>query len=369
MQHQGSSGKHHHHHILPYKSALMIWAALIVLTVITVVVAHIDLGFLNFVVAFVVASIKASLVALFFMNLKYDSKENAVIFSASFLFLAIFIVLTSADLFFRGDVYVKGPLVASAQAKSHFKKPWIATPELIAHGKELFQQQCITCHGPTGHGDGPAAAALNPHPRNFTSGEGWKNGRKPSQVFHTLTEGVKGSAMPPFATLPPDDRWSLAQFVLSLGPTPPTDTPADLAKIGIDPNKEGSTGGAEKPSIPIELAMAQMEEKDLPVRENDFSKQPPARSMGERLYGEYCIRCHGISGQGGQKVRNLGVNPQAFVVTPAFSSNTASLGSEARFDQVVSQGLPGDLMPGMGQLSKTELHELYSYIRSAASNH
>jgi len=41
-----------------------------------------------------------------------------MIFGTSFLFLAIFIVLTSTDLFFRGDVYVKGPLVAAAQAQS-----------------------------------------------------------------------------------------------------------------------------------------------------------------------------------------------------------------------------------------------------------
>src|SRR5207302_1512313 len=133
----------HHHHILPNKVILGIGACLMILTVITVWVAHIDLGKLNFVIAMVVATIKGSLVAMFFMNLWYDRKENAMIFITSFLFLAIFIVLTSTDLFFRGDVYVRpgAGLIASAQAQSRLKKPWISTPELVSHGRELFQAQ------------------------------------------------------------------------------------------------------------------------------------------------------------------------------------------------------------------------------------
>ncbi len=36
-----------------------------------------------------------------------------------------------------------------------------------AKGKEKFNQICASCHGPQGHGDGPAAAALNPKPRDL----------------------------------------------------------------------------------------------------------------------------------------------------------------------------------------------------------
>ena len=249
----------HHHHILTNRTILTIGAGLLVLTGITVWVAHIDLGRMNFVIAMLVASIKAALVALFFMNLKYDRRENGVIFATSFLFLAIFMVLTSTDLFFRGNVYVKageGQIVAVQ--KSALKNPWISTPTLIAHGKELFAQQCTACHGALGQGNGPAAAALIPHPRNFTQTEGWKNGRKPSMVFKTLKEGLAGGAMASFSTLPQDDRWALAHFVLSLGPKPGADTPADFAKAGINPNDAGGGAEVEAKSIDIDLAMERM---------------------------------------------------------------------------------------------------------------
>jgi caa(3)-type oxidase subunit IV len=235
----------------------VIGLCLFTLTGITVWVAGIDLGRLNFVVAMAVATAKALLVALFFMNLKYDRAENGVIFATSFVFLAVFIVLTATDLFFRGDVYVKaGDLTAGNTAKSKLKDPWIATPELIAHGKELFQVNCISCHGPEGKGNGPAAAALNPHPRNFTSDADWVNGRTVPGVFKTLKEGVPGSSMASFATLPTDDRWALVQFVLSLGPTKvPTPSAADLAKVGVS-----TTGEAEKeaPTIPVDFAIERM---------------------------------------------------------------------------------------------------------------
>jgi caa(3)-type oxidase subunit IV len=254
-QHDNAS---HHHHILPFKMIAIIGACLMCLTVLTVAVAHIDLGRLNFFVAMAIATCKGLLVALFFMNLRYDRAENSVIFGTSFVFLAIFIVLTSVDLFFRGDVYVKpGDLEAhAASVKSKLKDPWVATPELIAHGHELFSVNCVACHGAEGKGNGPAAASLNPHPRNFTSDAGWVNGRSVSMVFKTLRDGVPGSAMASYSTLPVDDRWALVHYVLSLGPTKvPTPTPAELAKAGISTSAEPEK---EAPTIPVDFAIERM---------------------------------------------------------------------------------------------------------------
>lgn len=250
----------HNHHILPDRTAIGVGAALLFLTVVTVWIAGVDLGRMNFPVAMLVATIKGSLVALIFMNLKHDTKENGMIFLTSFLFLAIFIVLTGTDLFFRGDVYVKGPLLAEIQggkgAPSKFKKPWNPTDELVTHGKELYNIQCVSCHGTQGLGDGPAAAGLNPKPRNFTQEAGWINGRKPSQIFKTLKEGV-GKGMASFATLPAEDRWALSHYVATLGPNVLKDDASDLAKVGVDPNSEGS-GEVEEKTIPVELAIEQL---------------------------------------------------------------------------------------------------------------
>jgi len=37
----------------------------------------------------------------------------------------------------------------------------------VQKGKEIFVQRCVACHGPNGHGDGPASGTLNPKPRKF----------------------------------------------------------------------------------------------------------------------------------------------------------------------------------------------------------
>lgn len=41
------------------------------------------------------------------------------------------------------------------------------SPGAVAKAKEIFSQRCVACHGPSGHGDGPASATLNPKPRKF----------------------------------------------------------------------------------------------------------------------------------------------------------------------------------------------------------
>lgn len=247
--------EHHEHHILSDGSALKVLVALLILTVITVAVSRIDLGALNFTVALLIAIVKATVVGLWFMGLKYDRRENALIFVSSFLFLAIFIVLTGTDLLFRGDVYTKKGDLEAKGGKSRFKKAWVSTPELLVHGKAQFEQQCVSCHGAAGHGDGAAAAGLNPKPRNFTQAEGWKNGRKPTAVFKTLTQGL--GQMPVFASLPTDDRWALAHYVLSLGPKADADTGADFAALKIDPTKD-EAGEEAKKSISIELAIERL---------------------------------------------------------------------------------------------------------------
>lgn len=93
---------------------------------------------------------------------------------------------------------------------------------LFDKGKAAFMVNCAACHGEKGAGDGPGAAALNPKPRNFTT-DPFKQGETPDAVFKTVSTGVPGTAMVPFAHVPEDDRWALAHWVLELrkGGKPP----------------------------------------------------------------------------------------------------------------------------------------------------
>jgi cytochrome c oxidase subunit 4 len=100
-----TDNKQKHHHILPLKTYLIIGAALLVLTVITVTVAQINLGPYNLVVALSIATIKAVLVAFFFMHLLYDNKLYLLIYTSALFFLGVFIIFTLFDTMRRGDLY------------------------------------------------------------------------------------------------------------------------------------------------------------------------------------------------------------------------------------------------------------------------
>jgi cytochrome c oxidase subunit 4 len=81
-----------------------IFGALVFLTFVTVMVSYFDFGSANIVIAMVVATAKAGLVATFFMHLRHDKLFNTLTFLAAFLFLAIFILLTYDDIGRRGEV-------------------------------------------------------------------------------------------------------------------------------------------------------------------------------------------------------------------------------------------------------------------------
>ncbi|MEO0814429.1 MAG: cytochrome C oxidase subunit IV family protein, partial [Myxococcota bacterium] len=75
-----------------------VFVALVALTGATVAVTAIDLGAsMNLVVAMLIATVKAGLVAAFFMHLLYDNKLNLMVFLGSFAFMFIFITITLMD--------------------------------------------------------------------------------------------------------------------------------------------------------------------------------------------------------------------------------------------------------------------------------
>jgi cytochrome c oxidase subunit 4 len=95
-----------HVHIASSRFYLGIFSALIVLTVLTVRVSYYDFGQANIIIALLIATLKASLVAAFFMHLRHDKLFNTVAFLAAFLFLAIFILLTYDDMGTRAKTTV-----------------------------------------------------------------------------------------------------------------------------------------------------------------------------------------------------------------------------------------------------------------------
>jgi cytochrome c oxidase subunit 4 len=84
-----------------YRIYVAVWGGLIVLTGATVGVSYIDLGILNIVVALLIASAKASLVALFFMHLRSENRLVWTFALVPIFFLVLIIGGTLSDTLFR----------------------------------------------------------------------------------------------------------------------------------------------------------------------------------------------------------------------------------------------------------------------------
>jgi cytochrome c oxidase subunit IV len=95
-------------HVSSPKFYLLIFAALMVLTVVTWGVALVDLGAANDFVALSIAVLKAVLVILFFMHVRYSTRLTAITVLGSFFWLAILILVTMSDYWTRGLAGIVG---------------------------------------------------------------------------------------------------------------------------------------------------------------------------------------------------------------------------------------------------------------------
>tara|TARA_Y100001970_G_C13976386_1_gene720835 strand:+ start:163 stop:555 length:393 start_codon:yes stop_codon:yes gene_type:complete len=100
-----SSKQHNAHgvgHIVPYHVTILTCCALLFLTVVTVLSAKFDFGLLdlpefNITLAFIIAGIKATLVCLFFMHLRWDRSINSFMLFISIALVVLFIVIALMD--------------------------------------------------------------------------------------------------------------------------------------------------------------------------------------------------------------------------------------------------------------------------------
>ena len=79
----------------------------------------------------------------------------------------------------------------------------------LNRGSQLFETNCAACHGSSGQGDGPAARSINPKPVNFTDRARARE-RSSFALEQVIDQGISGTAMQSFASLPVQDRWNLA---------------------------------------------------------------------------------------------------------------------------------------------------------------
>lgn len=87
--------------MVPYGFYVLIWTALLILTQFTVTAGQMELGLLGTIIALVITPVKATLVLLFFMHLRYEKPVYAAMFLFTVFTLAIAIGFTFSDYSYR----------------------------------------------------------------------------------------------------------------------------------------------------------------------------------------------------------------------------------------------------------------------------
>ncbi len=173
-------------------------------------------------------------------------------------------------------------------------------------GEQLYGRYCVTCHGVTGQGEGPAATALIPRPANLRA-HWYSNAR----LADALWNGVPGTSMPAWRDLSLEDLAALVAFIPRVG-------------LAADEMKHDRIGPTEE-----------------------------QRATGARVYAANCAQCHGATGAGdGWAAHQLTVPPTNF--RQQKSANAL---------QTIRDGVEGTMMASWSsRLSEDEMMAVALYL-------
>lgn len=245
---------------------------------------------------------------------------------------------------FVSDLIIEDAKIAAAVNLKSFAE---STPAIIETGQKLFQNACASCHGAEGKGDGIAGAALNPKPRNFHLADGWKNGRKATELYNTLQKGILATGMPGFDYLTPSDNIAIIQFIKTLMPNPPQDTPEDIANLD---NMYSLSAGTNIPgTVPVASA-------EKLVQSEYLAKLQKINLVLANLKSE--------KGQGsGVEIFFSVTTDQQKALTTLMNSSSWQVG-EKEFLAVVTDNLSTNGFSGkVFSLSSSEISELFSLLK------
>lgn len=219
------------------------------------------------------------------------------------------------------------------------------TPDFIAHGKAVYQQNCAACHGVNGDGKGDAAGFLLPKPRNFVQANyrlrSTPMGSLPTDadLFRAVSLGMAGTPMPPWRFhLSDEERWAVVEYIKTFNPR--------------------FASSSENRNTVVELGAA-------PAR-NEVTL-----AEGKALFTKMaCITCHGEAGHGdGTSAAsllddsNLHIKPRDFTRPALFKSGYAT----KEIVRTILTGFNGTPMVGFhGSIPEADAWKLAYYVETFA---
>jgi mono/diheme cytochrome c family protein len=219
------------------------------------------------------------------------------------------------------------------------------TPDFVAHGKAVYSQNCVACHGENGDGNGPAAAFLAPKPRNFTQAKfrlrSTPTGSLPTDVdlFRAVSLGMPGTPMPPWKHMLNDnDRWAVVEYLKTFSPR---------------------------------FSDTNLERKTITLTETPPARDAASLAEGKALFTQLaCVSCHGESGRGdGPSAVSLVDDSQMKIKPRDFSNPNAFKSGYATKDIVraILTGFDGTPMPGFAAAtSEKNAWKIAYYVESFA---
>jgi cytochrome c oxidase subunit IV len=119
--HTHAAHDHHDHgmgHAMPLSTLIAVFISLIGLTILTVYMSSIRLGSAEMFVSMGIATLKAILVAVYFMHMRHDKPLNILLVVFSLFFMTLFIAFTLVDSSeYQGQIEAAGPFVPAASPK------------------------------------------------------------------------------------------------------------------------------------------------------------------------------------------------------------------------------------------------------------
>ena len=190
------------------------------------------------------------------------------------------------------------------KARVRGEYPDFGSAASVEVGQQLWLDNCVSCHGDGGQGDGPAAQWLEPSPADLTQHDYTTN-----NLADVLWNGIEGTAMPAWRDQAPENLSALIAVVQRFSNT------------GLSAN----------------------------ISANELS-------LGEQVYTDNCIQCHGINGNGnGFAASELAVAPTDFI------NQRPSVAESIR---VLQNGIDGSSMaPWNDRLSADEMIAVTHYLR------
>jgi mono/diheme cytochrome c family protein len=220
--------------------------------------------------------------------------------------------------------------------------PGKGVPSGAPLGQRIYAAHCAVCHGPNGHGNGPASPSLRPRPRDFTGGvfkiKSTPDSEPPTleDVRRTIKLGMPGSSMPSWVDI--------------LGETEIDAVAEYVRDFGSQPQWSASTN---MPLVSAQVLAAASAEQ------------------GRQLYGDLgCASCHGAQGRGdGPSAKDLkdvwkqADRPRDLTAPWTFRGGSSADAVYAR----IAYGIGGTPMPSYADVAQpADIASVVAYVRSIA---